>query len=197
MDTPRQREGDKTDNQHSIRLPDAVEAATFYKEAKARLLEVNAWKAFSGLQSAEFTVCDSDGNPLNRAVSKGDMIRINIPGPGSASGDGFDWVSVISIEENSSPSNESIVMTVRPGSNPRTPGNDTAHFFQSDATSTFVVRRDNNTVTAEVHGRNEIPNTETSKNVDKVRNSVVAVSASKFFADIQWSALVKGLLTYR
>jgi hypothetical protein len=49
-------------------------------------------------------------------------------------------------------------------------------------------------VTAEVHGRNEVPNTETDKTVDKVRNAVVGLGAITAFSAPQWKSLVKGLL---
>jgi hypothetical protein len=67
-------------------------------------------------------------------------------------------------------------------------------FFNDRSTSSFVLERDGNKVTAAVYGRNEIPNTETSNVIDKVRNVVVGTSAIAGLADIQWKNLVKGLL---
>jgi hypothetical protein len=57
----------------------------------------------------------------------------------------------------------------------------TAHFFTSDATSTYIIQRDGLTVRALYHGRNEVPNTAAPKVTDKVRNALVAAGAAFVF----------------
>jgi hypothetical protein len=69
-----------------------------------------------------------------------------------------------------------------------------AHFFTEEATSNFMVKRVGNKVSAEVHGRNEKPNTEAEKLVDKARNTAVATGAVTGFAKLQWKSLVNGLI---
>ena len=49
-------------------------------------------------------------------------------------------------------------------------------------------------VKAAVYGRNEVPNTSTSNVIDKVRNVVVAMTATLGFSNVQWKSLVKGLV---
>ena len=69
-----------------------------------------------------------------------------------------------------------------------------AHFLSDDATSTFIISRKNNTITASVHGRNEKPNTEAAGLLDKIRNAIVGTTAVAGISKIQWKLLVKGLL---
>jgi hypothetical protein len=89
---------------------------------------------------------------------------------------------------------EQIVIRVRPTSHPGERGENVAHFFKEESTSSFVVERDQTTVKAAVYGRNEIPNTSTSNVIDKVRNAVVALTAILGFSNVQWKNLTKGLL---
>lgn len=85
-------------------------------------------------------------------------------------------------------------MKVRASRNPQKHKQDTAHFFQGSASSTFVIKKEANTVTAFYHGRNEVVNAKTDSTVDNIRNSVVALGAFAGFSEIQWFALIKGFL---
>ena len=71
---------------------------------------------------------------------------------------------------------------------------DTAHFFKDAATSTFQVKRIANEVYAEVHGRNEVANTEANATTDKIRNTVVGWSAKLGLSFPQWKSLVTGIV---
>jgi hypothetical protein len=139
---------------------------------------------------------NTNGEKLNRLAQPGDFIRIDIPGPGSATGEGYDWVRIESIDDQPNPGSdhESVVLQVRPASNPQNSDADIAHFFNNSATSTFMVERKSLRVTASIHGRNEVPNTDVERTVDKMRNSVVATAATSGFAALHWSLLVKGIL---
>ena len=85
-------------------------------------------------------------------------------------------------------------MRVRPASNPKKNESVVAHFLKSEATSSFTIRRYGNVVTASVHGRNEVSNTETDNLFDKARNTMVALGAFIGLSKVQWRRLVKGLL---
>ncbi len=70
----------------------------------------------------------------------GDCVQIDIPGPGPASGEGYDWVRIEALEDNSPASDEeSCGMRVRSCKDPNINSDDTAHVFTSDATSTFLI----------------------------------------------------------
>src|SRR5690606_25373642 len=128
----------------------------------------------------------SEGKEKEGVPAIGNYFRINIPGPGSPAGDGYDWVRVEKIEDEIAPDaeQESFTIQVRPAPNPKK-REETAHFFDSGATSSFVVNRKDRTVSAAVFGRNEKPNTKSRSLPDKIRNAVVGKSAQAGFSDIQ------------
>ena len=84
-------------------------------------------------------------------------------------------------------------MKVRPSEDP-VKKEGVAHFLQNQATSSFIVKRKDTIVTAEVHGRNEKPNTSAKKVTDKIRNALVGTAATTGISKIQWQKLVKGIL---
>jgi hypothetical protein len=67
--------------------------------------------------------------------------------------------------------------------------------LKSCATSTFQVKRIGNCVSAEEHGRNEVPNLETGHLLDNIRNAIVSAGAKIGFSYPQWKSLVSGLLS--
>jgi hypothetical protein len=193
---PDQRIGNKLDTGHEHLATSREEAAQIFSTAVDRLLNVNIWEKICGPLSAKFTLTDENGSVAHRTLKPGDHFRIDIPGPGPSAGDGFDWVQVEALDDERNPSaeDESVTVRVRPASSPKNNAPDIAHFFKEDATSSFRVQRIGNLVRAEVHGRNEIPNTKTGLAKDKVRNAMVGASAVAGASKPQWKSLVKGLL---
>jgi hypothetical protein len=193
---PPQRQGLRTYTEYAVNLPTVEEALRRFDRARERLLEVNNWKRMCGALSASFTLTDETGNEVRHKAEEGDHIRINLPGPGSQTGDGFDWVEIEKIEDKASPSGRIayVAMRVRPSENPQKVPGKVAHFFQEDATSSFVVERTGSILRARVYGRNEQPNTAPPGLWDKIRNFLVAVSASLGLAKPQWKSLAKALL---
>lgn len=192
---PEQETGSKTDTHHSVTARNEQEAKALFETAKERLQDINSWKKFAGAASATFTLTDDNGNEVHRKAAKGDHFKINIPGPGSEAGSGYDWVMIEAIEDKSDPggNTEAFAIRVRPTNEPGKPG-EVAHFFKDNATSSFAVQREELTVTASVHGRNEEPNTTNEGILDKVRNTMIAIGAMLGMSDTQWKSLVKGLL---
>jgi hypothetical protein len=193
---PAQKEGNESNIEYAKSLENRETAQKIFKAASGRLLLVNNWESLCGTASANFSLTDNLGNEVTRPAVKDDHFKIDIPGPGSVEGRGYDWVRIEKIEENIDCEKdiESIAMRVRPAPNPKTPGERVAHFFKDDATSSFVVTRRGNKVIAAVYGRNEKPNTVINNLIDKVRNAVIAVSALAGISTIQWENLVKGLI---
>ena len=169
-------------------------AKSFYNVARRRLLEVYNWAEVSQLPSSTFILTDRSGTAVQRTVEEGDYFKIDIPGPGPSTGDSYDWVQVEKIDEESDLANQAVSIRVRPAANPLKPDTDTAHFFEDTATSTFQVIRIRNEVYAEVHGRNEQPNTSTGKISDNIRNTLVGLGAKLGMAYPQWKGLVEGLV---
>jgi hypothetical protein len=189
---PAQMKGAKKDVEHTVNASDDNDARKLFIMARNRLLDVNRWHEFAGKASAKFFLTDADENILRRTAQKGDFIKIDLPAvPGSQEGEGFDWVYIEAIDDQSN--EEFIAMRVRPTSRPAT-GEKVAHFFKGDATSTFIVERDGASVTAGEFGRNEVPNSEAESFMDKVRNVIVGSTAIAGASDLQWKNLVKGIL---
>lgn len=193
---PPQRDGGKKDIEHKVTAIDDDDARKLFVIARNRLMDVNRWNEVAEGISAKFHLTDKTGQDLARTIEKGDMIRIALPAPGPAEGGGSDWVKIETIEDKSDAQGEyeSFAFRVRPAENPKSDGENVAHFFNDHATSTFVLERKGNDVLAAVYGRNEVPNTKTDNLIDKVRNALVGSTAIAGFSNIQWKNLVEGLV---
>lgn len=193
---PPQHTGSEMNAVEKIQLASEAEAIHLFKTVKERLLDVNQWTEIAGGAMSDFFLTDAEGNLVQRKATSGDHIRIDIPGPGSQTGGGYDWVTIEEIKMQALDDAEVLSMTVRPSANPLTGSEDTAHFLTDEATSTFQVKRIGRTIYAEEHGRNEVPNTDTENTLDNIRNTFVGWGAKVGFSYPQWKALVKGLLNH-
>jgi len=193
---PQQVEGKHVDLSHSKVFTANAAAAECFRLACQRLLQPNGWHTLCGVLSAEFCLCDADGNSLTRPAEMHDYIRIDIPGPGPKAGGGYDWVQVVQMEDkpNTGAEKELVAMTVKPCPDPRHHDAATAHFFTAHGSSTFVIERDGGTVTSFYHGRNEVPNIKTGNPLDNVRNAIVASGAMALLSEAQWMTLIKAFL---
>ena len=193
---PHNKTGKPVDLEESITLPGKEDAIDAYKRACKRLLNVNIWHKLSGFASADFLLKNEEGIASHGLAEVGDYFQIDIPGPGPASGDGYDWVKVEAIEKRSDPASEeeSMGMMLRPSENPNKKGSDTSHFFTTEATSTFIIHRKENVVSVSYHGRNEVLNTATEKLTDKIRNSIIGMVAMLGISELQWNSLIKSFL---
>lgn len=194
---PEKQEGVQKDIERTIETNDEQAAKELYRAARKRLLNVNNWQQLCGAASAAFVLTDAKGQPSEGMPAPGLFIRINVPGPGSHTGDGYDWVQIELVEDKQEPEHdkEYTLMRVRPASNPANTDAAVAHFFSDAATSNFLVLREKKSVTAAVLGRNETPNVSKDTTLlDKLRNAVVGIGAALGMADPQWKNLVKGLL---
>jgi len=192
---PTQQGGDQTDIVEEKQLSTEEEARALFLQAKQRLLDINHWEEISEGISASFNLTDNFGNLKTGVPKAGDYLKIDIPGPEPGAGGDHDWVKVEAIEDYSAPdaSQESVSVRVRPSHDPRM-DEGTAHFFDSKATSSFVVKRENNKVSASIHGRNESANTASKSISDKLKNAVIKIAAAAGFSAIQWKKLAKGLV---
>lgn len=191
---PEQFKGQELEVEASQVLNDETAAQTLYEAARKKLLDVNNWNKIAGAITAQFQIIDEKGEEVTREVKKGDYLRINIPGPGSKEGDGYDWVLVEELKEINNGSLQSIGFRVRPNENPFSEKNETAHFYSKEATSSFIIIRENSKLISWIVDRNLLPNTESGSLVDKVRDVVVGVSAIAAFSNVQWQGLADGLI---
>ena len=193
---PENISGKPNDLNTSVTFLTPDDAQNCFSRAGIRLLAPAAWHKLCGPLSASFTLTDAGGIEVRRPARIGDYIRIDIPGPGTIAGDGYDWVKVEIIKEGSNPNEDeqTIGMRVRPCKNPQKTGLDIAHFFQGIATSTFIIRKKANTVTASYHGRNEIPNIDMNKTIDTIRNTIVTSGALAGLSEMQWKTLIRSFI---
>ena len=193
---PAQQDGEQVDIVETTTASNNQEAKRFFAEAKDRLFDIHNWGNISEGISASFALTDKQGNIKNGLPKVGDHIRINIPGPGSSAGEGYDWVRIEIVEEISEPEWEFSIIKVRPAEDPvKMEG--TAHFFANQATSSFIIKREGIFLAAEIHGRNEKPNTASKWLTDIIRNLIVGTAATSGFAKLQWQKLAKGLLNFQ
>jgi hypothetical protein len=201
---PEQESGKAIDAESSIELSSIEEAKAFFIVVITRLQDVNNWHKLAGNLSAKFQLVDGMGKEIERNVQKGDYLKIDIPGPGPKSGDGYDWVRIEEIENVSTGDTESFGLRVRPAKNPQDTDNkggayqddqkDISHFYSPASTSSFTVTREKNKITAAIYDRNTVPNKQTESLTDKVRDALVGVTGMLSFSKIQWKALTDGLV---
>lgn len=192
---PENKKGKENDLSATAVFDTHEQAANLFNKASARMLAPATWHKLCGSFSAKFELVDEDGKLLNRNAAKGDYIKIDLPGPGPASGQGYDWVKVELVEHVHDDKEEQYSMKVRPASSPLDDNGDTAHFFSDTSSSTFIIHRVNNLVIASYHGRNEQPNISTDKPIDNIRNAAVATAAMTGLSEVQWQALVKAFIS--
>lgn len=191
---PEQITGKKLDCFETVEFSDAKEAENFYVIAKDRLLDINNWNDISHIPSATFCLVDQHNQNLNRLAQIGDYVRIDIPGPGLPSSEGYDWVNVENIITEETEHFRQTVLTLRPSSDPTNENPDIAHFFKNLATSTIVVEQKQNSVSTHYAGRNEIVNTDNAAFTDNFRNFLVGLGAKLGASFPQWKALIAGIV---
>lgn len=191
---PKQTKGSEMHALEEKELTTEQEANRFFAVVKERLLDVNNWGTLAKVPVATFSLLDTNKQEVSGEAKEGYYFKIDIPGPGTHNGEGFDWVKVESIVSETGDDQEYLSMRVRPVSNPNNDNNDVAHFLTDDATSTFQVKRIGKTIYAEEFGRNELPNNDTNSTIDNLRNTMVGWGAKLGLSYPQWKSLVKGLL---
>ena len=191
---PQQYTGTAIEVDANIELKNIEEARAFYNVAKNRLLQVNNWHHIAGIISAKFQLMDANGSEAGRHAARNDFLKIDIPGPGSKEGGGYDWVLVDMFNEVNDGEIESIGFRVRPCNNPFGTKNEIAHFYSDEATSNFIVIRERTNVIAWVVDNNLKPNDHAESLVDKLRDTAVGMGAITLFSKMQWQGLVNGIV---
>lgn len=193
---PSQQTGRKTDFFSEKSFETISEAHEAFRAAARKLLTVNAWQTYAGAGSAKFTLYNNVGELADGFAEEGALICIDLPIPGSNAGEGMEWVMIERLEaiEDAKAGEEFLSMMVRPIPEPHKTDKAIAHFYKDISTSTFIVKRTKTCVSVEVHGRNETPNNHDVDLHDKIRNTIVALSARIGLAGPQWKKLADGLL---
>ncbi len=170
------------------------EATAAFAQASERFYAINRWRTLNDSIHTDFLHCDAAGRPVDRRPRPGDTVRIDLPGPGSPRGGGYDWVRIRELGEYDEPV-PCVYMTLAPCPKPGEAEGPAAHFYQTEASNTVVLRRVQNCLLAEVHGRNEVPNVSEGSVLDRVRNEAVAVLGKVGLGKIQWQDWADGLVS--
>lgn len=193
---PTQYTGAQTGAEAQIEVNDTDAAVRIFNTAKNRLLDINHWHEYVGSRISTFILTDEDGNKVDRLPKVGDLIRIDLPGPGPTSGKGYDWVCIEQFDQKQDiqADTDYFAFRVRPCHRPGVSEETPSHFYTDETTSTFIIQRVGTRITACEKGRNELPNTHTDSVIDNVRNTMVASAAASGLAIPQWKALMEGIL---
>lgn len=180
----------------SMQCADTIEMAIKnFEVLKMRLKSVNEWESFSPKIKAEFLLIDPTTSLKTSDLKVGNLVRIDIPGPGNPSGSGYDWTKIIDIQEsNENAESPFFAFTLRPCAAPDSDEDAAAHFYKKESTNTFIVRRMGTCLYAEVLGRNQIENTSDAPLLDIVRNKAVAVGSKFGIGSLNWLGFTSALL---
>ena len=190
---PEQLVGKSLDYGREIDLLDETSAYNRYRTISKNLLDVNSWKKLAEGISADFVIVNSNNEVQNRRVRKFDYIRIDIPGPGVPSTDGYDWVQVTALDQYDNQNKRKTFISLQPCQDPTNKDNETAHFFKKYTSSNITIKQEGNRITLHYAGRNEVINDDTDNMLDNVRNFIVGLGAKLGASYPQWKALIDGL----
>lgn len=170
-------------------------AKSEFKALFKRLLLVNEWHSLSDDVKEKFTLTNHKGIQQNFNFEVDNFVNIDLPGPGNPSGEGLDWTQIVDIQNNVDDSeNPFFAFTLKPCVDPKNNNEVVAHFFTSNSSNTFIIRRIGTCIYAEVHGRNEENNTSNVPVLDKIRNKAITVGAKLGLSGMNWQVFTNSLI---
>lgn len=167
------------------------EALEKFRLLKQSLLNINRWNINSGKNPTKFFLYDENLGDKSSMAEENDLVKIKIPAPANKVGNGFDWVKIIKIKEIDNNDFQAILIRMKPHYCPENKDKKIAHFYTNDATSTFILAKENKAIQLSVHGRNEIPNIKNIGFINSLRNYFVAKGGIFGGSKIQWQDFVE------
>ena len=184
-----------TESKRSFESEELV--ANHFEILKDRFFSINRWKEYGGDLSADFRLFDCDGSYVERMPTKGDYIRIDIPGPGDIKARCYDWVEVMKIDDRCYGDElERYLLVCRPSAVPQSNKEHIAHFYARESSSSFIISRGIDYIKAGIYGRNEVPNISRSGFFGRIRNLLVSIGGFFQITKIQWKTLADGFLDF-
>lgn len=172
---------------------DDATAEREFKRSKKKLFSVNEWSNMPGITSS-FQLYKSSGEiRFTNNLEKGDYILITLPGKLPE-----NWVKITEIKDSANTAE----FTVSPSPQPKRTRLDktahedeTEHFFTSEASSTFLIKREGNIITAYEIGKDEEVNNQDEEAAGrKWINTLIAAGGWLGFQKIQWEKLTDYLV---
>lgn len=165
------------------------EAIAAFERSKQKLFNVNNWTKLSGVNST-FELYDDRGRRTTALIPKlGYYLKIILPASTIE-----NWVKITDLREEENLAE----FVVHPSKQPKELGEGDAeveHFFIKEASSTFRVTREGNTIHGFEIGRNEGINNQGEEAGDRaVLNTFVAEGGWAIFQELQWDKLTRYLV---
>jgi len=180
---PINKKGSQNDVSAFLNCDTEMEAFDHFKKLSYNLLKINDWSVNARKNPAEFFIYNKD---KSQSARENDLVKIKIPAPTNKQGNGFDWVIVRKIQLIEDTHYNAIMLQMKPHSCPENLNGRTAHFYKDDATTTFILSKNENIIQLSIHGRNEIPNTKNVGFIDACRNFFVANGGIFGGSKLQW-----------
>ena len=191
---PSQVRGKKLDISEEKAYRTRDEAFAAFKRARERLYAINQWQEFAGTASATFELVNALGHHLSRSPQVGDYVKVDIPGPGSFVGKGYDWVRITQLEDRLEDCY--VEISLQPSMPPEIlrDRDEVAHFFKPSASTNIEIELRDLTVYANYYGRNQETNTESELFIENARNAFIGLGAKIGLSYPQWKRLIEGIL---
>ncbi|PTX21248.1 hypothetical protein C8N40_102222 [Pontibacter mucosus] len=175
--------------QNENTYPTEQEAIAAFERSKQKLFNVNDWTKLSGVNST-FELYDNRGRRTSALKPEhGYYMKIILPASTIE-----NWVQVTEIREEENLAE----FTVHPSEKPVEIAEDEAevkHFFAKEASSTFRVTRQGNTIHGYEIGKNEAINNQGEDAGNRaVLNTFVAEGGWAIFQELQWDKLTRYLV---
>ncbi|WP_299758272.1 hypothetical protein [uncultured Pontibacter sp.] len=175
--------------QNENTYPTEQEAIAAFEQAKQKLFNVNEWSKLSGINST-FAIYDNQGRRTTALKPEiGYYLKIILPASTIE-----NWVKITDVREEE----KLAEFIVHPSEQPKELGYGDAeveHFFIKEASSTFRVTREGNTLTGYEIGRNEgINNQGEEAGGRAILNTFVAEGGWAVFQEMQWDKLTRYLV---
>lgn len=167
---------------------DKNQADIAFEQSKKKLFDVNRWSEMKGINST-FVLHDEFGRKASGDIKKGYFIKIDLPGLKIE-----NWVQVSDVRVEP----ELAEFVVHPSKKPEEktdPNAEVKHFFTEEASSTFRVIKEGNTIKAFEIGQDEVINNEGDDSGNRaLLNTLIAEGGWAGFQKIQWEKLTSYLV---
>ncbi|MCY0976909.1 hypothetical protein PGH12_07050 [Chryseobacterium wangxinyae] len=169
-------------------------AEDLYRKLADQLLNISHWNINAGKLPTKFDLVDSNGKGGHFHAAENLFVKIKMPAPKNKTGNGYDWVVIEKVENYHEENIEYIHLQMRPCPCLDNKGGGIAHFYEQNATNSFILIRSGSDIQLSVHGRNESPNTSNVRLWDMLRNIFVAGGGIFGGSKLQWEDFVNSMI---
>lgn len=173
---PQHKKGNVRDT-ISFLSSDPSVASSNFTLLKQRLFNINNWGDYCTKTPVEFKIHNANCEFLDRYVKLNDLVKIEVPFLNLSSSINelfIDWVKVTKVIEEDNDDTSLILIQLTPIINPSNDSDEIEHFYDQCASNTFILFRNQNTISLSIHGRNESINYKTKSKLKAFRNLLVA-----------------------